>query len=51
MKDLRGHIESGLKFVELVQFLESSVVQGVGQRAEMKSSPWDCRDMIYSPLA
>lgn len=33
IKDLRDHIQSCLKFVELVQFLGSSMVQGVEQRA------------------
>lgn len=39
MKDLRDQIQSCLKFVELVRFLGSSMVQGVGQRAGTEVRP------------
>lgn len=38
MEDLRDCIPSCLRFVELVPFLGSSMVQGVGKRAGTKSS-------------
>lgn len=52
MKDLRDHIQSCLKFVELVQLLGSSMVQGVGERAgtEVQSLRLQGHDLILACL-